>query len=90
VTDIEVVSPVPVDEVRPWLATLATTFLEETEGDEFERYVEGRRRSWDTLRTWGARADGRWVATLGTEVRGITVPGPGGSTRDVDIGAAAC
>ncbi len=30
VTDIEVVHPVPVDEVRPWLASMATTFLNES------------------------------------------------------------
>jgi predicted acetyltransferase len=87
VTDIEVVSPVPVDEIRPWLSTLATTFLENTEGDEFDSYVEGRRRSWDTLRTWGARADGRWVATLGTEPRSITVPSRGNTRRELAVDA---
>ena len=74
-TDIEVVNPVPVDEVRPWLASLATTFLEDTEGDTFDRFVEARQRDWFADRCWGARAAGRWVATLATEARSITVPG---------------
>jgi len=83
VTDIEVVNPVPVDEVRPWLASLATTFLEDTEGDTFDRFVEARQRDWFADRCWGARAAGRWVATLATEARSITVPGPGATIVDL-------
>ena len=82
-SDIEVVNPVPLDEVRPWLAALMTTFLDETEGDKFDRLVEIWRRDWPGDRCWGARADGRWVATLATDPRSLSIPGVGGSTVDV-------
>ncbi|MCU1658478.1 MAG: putative N-acetyltransferase [Pseudonocardiales bacterium] len=82
-TDIDVVNPVPVDEVQPWLASMATTFLSDPESDIFQRQVEAWRREWYPDRTWGARAHGRWVATLATEARTVTVPGPEGTTRDV-------
>jgi predicted acetyltransferase len=39
------------------------------------------------MRTWGYRDAGRWVATLATETRTLTVPGPHGTTRDVDADA---
>jgi predicted acetyltransferase len=83
VTDIEIVNPVPVDEVTPWLASLATTFLDDTEGETFDRLVTAWQREWFAQRCWGARAGGRWVATLATEARSITIPGPGASTVDV-------
>jgi predicted acetyltransferase len=83
VTDIEVVNPVPVEEVRGWLANTATTFLGDPEGDEIDRGIEAWRRDWPADRIWGARADGRWVATLATVPRAITVPGPQDTTREV-------
>jgi predicted acetyltransferase len=83
VTDIEVVNPVPVDEVRPWLTTMATTFLSDTAGEDFDRDVEAYRREWFGDRAWGARAAGRWVATLATEPRVVTVPGPNATTVDL-------
>ncbi|MEP7021422.1 MAG: GNAT family N-acetyltransferase [Pseudonocardiales bacterium] len=82
-SDIEVVSPVPVDELRPWLASLATTFLDDSEGDTFDRMHERWCREWDLVRSWGVRANGRWVATLATEPRTISIPGPNGVTIDV-------
>ena len=82
-TDIEVVNPVPVDEVRPWLTTMTTTFLSDTAGEGFDRDVEAYRREWFGERAWGARANGRWVATLGTEARAVSIPGPGATTVDV-------
>ncbi|MDQ2750116.1 MAG: GNAT family N-acetyltransferase [Actinomycetota bacterium] len=86
-SDIEVINPVPIEEVRPWLAALATTFLDNTEGDDFDRMVEFWRRDWFADRSWGARAGGRWVATLATEPRSISIPGPAG--RPVDVVADA-
>jgi predicted acetyltransferase len=83
VSDIEIVNPVPLDEVRPWLASLATTFLDDTEGETFDRMVEMWRRDWFADRCWGARVGGRWVATLATEPRSISIPGPGGANLDV-------
>ena len=43
--------------------------------------LPGTGPSWDPDRAWGARADGRWVATLRTDPRRITVPG----ARPADI-----
>jgi predicted acetyltransferase len=83
VSDIEIINPVPQDEVRPWLASLATTFLDDSEGETFDRMVEMWRREWFADRCWGARAGGRWVATLATEPRSLSIPGPGGGTVDV-------
>ncbi|MDP9092093.1 MAG: GNAT family N-acetyltransferase [Actinomycetota bacterium] len=86
-SEIEIVHPLPVEEARPWARTMATTFLEETQGDEFERYLDSLRRDWAADRTWGARAHGRWIATLATNARAITVPGPQGTSRDVMVDA---
>jgi predicted acetyltransferase len=84
-SDVEIVHPVHVDEARSWLANIATTFLEDPEGDNFDRYVEAFRREWGVVRSWGARAHGRWVATLATEPHMLTVPGPRGGTADLAI-----
>lgn len=82
-SDIEIINPVPHDEVRPWIASLATTFLDDSEGETFDRMVEMWRRDWFADRCWGARAGGRWVATLATEPRSLSVPGRGGETVDI-------
>lgn len=87
VTDLEVIHPVPVDEVRPWLANAATTFLGDSVGEELERWVEAWRRDWPSERIWGARADGRWVATLATEARSISIPGPDATNLDLVVDA---
>lgn len=80
-------NPIPVDEVRPWLAALATTLLGNPYEDEFTRRVERWQRDWSPERTWGYRDHGRWVATLATEPRTLTIPGPGGTTRDIETDA---
>ncbi len=82
-TDIEVVNPIPDDEIRPWLAAMATTFLNEAEGEDFERSVVAHQREWFADRAWGARAGGRWVGTLAIEERTVSIPGPGATTVDV-------
>ena len=46
-----------------------------------------RRRGWPGIRHWGARADGRWVATLGTMTRSLSVPGRDGGTELVSADA---
>jgi predicted acetyltransferase len=86
VSGIEIVHPVPVDEVRPLAATLATTFLEEASGERFEAHVEAWDREWRALRAWGARdpaGGGRWVATLATEPQRLTIPAGATGTRDI-------
>ena len=71
--DTEIVHPVPAGEIAPWLASMVTTFL----GDPADAVADAPARavSWRADRAWGARSDGRWVATLRTEPRAITVPG---------------
>lgn len=84
---MELVNPVPVDEVREWTAALATTLLGSPYDDDFPRRVDRWARSWLPDRTWGYRDHDRWVATLATQPRTLTVPGPGGSTLDIEADA---
>jgi predicted acetyltransferase len=73
VTATEIVNPVPVDEIRPWLASMATTFL--SDPTEAVEDAPARAQSWDADRVWGARSGNRWVATLRTIPRRMTLPG---------------
>ncbi|MDT4938336.1 MAG: hypothetical protein QOG80_2007 [Pseudonocardiales bacterium] len=84
-TDIEIVHPVPVAEVRRLLSTLATTFLDEAQGENFERYVVAWTREWDLVRPWAARDDGRWVATLITEPHRLRIPDGAAGTREITV-----
>lgn len=85
VSDIEIVHPVDASEIRPMLATLATTFLDEAQGDTFEHFVQAWTREWHLVRPWAARADGRWVATLVTEPHRLTVPSGRDGTADLAV-----
>jgi len=86
-SELEIVRPVPVDEAAAWVAALATTLLGDPHHVEFPRRVERWRKNWCAERTWGVRDGDRWVATLATQPRTVTVPGPGGTTRDVEADA---
>ncbi|HKC28063.1 MAG TPA: hypothetical protein VKB75_08635, partial [Jatrophihabitans sp.] len=77
-------NPVPVDEARDWLAALATTLLGTPYDDDFPRRVDRWKRDWLPERTWGYRDQGRWVATLATQPRVLTIPGPAAATRDIE------
>jgi predicted acetyltransferase len=79
VSDIELINPVPVDEVEPWLANLSTALLGDPYGDDFPRRVARWRSDWIPERSWGVRANGRWVGTLATDPKTMTVPGPVGA-----------
>jgi predicted acetyltransferase len=83
VSEIEIVNPVRLEDVRPWVASATTTFLGDSAGDDMDRMVEAWRRDWPGDRVWGARAHGRWVATLATEPRSISIPGPAAGTVDL-------
>lgn len=83
VTDVEIVHPVPADEAGPWLANLLTALLGNPYDDRAERRTASWQREWRAERSWGARADGRWVGTLATVPRVLSVPGFGGTTRDL-------
>jgi len=86
---VEIVHPLPVDEVKGWAATMATAFLEQPGGEEHERWADVIRLSWDAERRWGARADGRWVGTLGSWDRTLTVPAFDGKQADIPADALA-
>jgi predicted acetyltransferase len=84
---MELVNPVSVEECEPWMAALVTTMLGSPWDDDFRRHVERWRRDWLADRTWGVRDRGRWVATLATEPRTLTVPGAPGETVDISADA---
>ncbi len=84
---MELVNPVPVDEARSWLTCLATTLLGDPHDDDFLRRVDRWARDWTPERTWGYRDHDRWVATLATEARTLTVPGSDAPTRDMEVDA---
>jgi predicted acetyltransferase len=84
---VELVNPVPVEEARDWMAALVTTLLGSPYDDDFPRHVDRWARNWYPDRTWGYRDNGRWVATLATEPRTLTVPGPSASTLDIEVDA---
>lgn len=85
--DVELVNPVTEGEATAWVGALATTMLGNPYDDEFPRRVERWRREWLPERTWGVRSNGRWVGTLATEPRTVTVPGRRGDTVDVEADA---
>jgi predicted acetyltransferase len=80
------VNPVPVDEAAGWVRNLATALLNPSD-DEFQYWLENFERNWHAERSWGYRENGRWVATLATQPRHITVPGPHGGTSDIEVDA---
>jgi predicted acetyltransferase len=84
---VELVNPVPVEEARGWVGALATTLLGTPYDDDFARRVDRWSRRWLPERTWGYRDHGRWVGTLATEPRTLTVPGPEGTSRDLEVDA---
>ena len=73
----ELLNPVPAEEIPGWTRAMLTTFLADPYAEEALRRIAILERSWDPARAWGARADGRWVATLRSEARRLTVPGRG-------------
>jgi predicted acetyltransferase len=84
---VELVNPVPSDEARGWVAAVATTLLGTPYDEDFPRRVDRWARDWPPERTWGYRDHDRWIATLATETRTLTVPGADGATIDLDVDA---
>jgi predicted acetyltransferase len=81
----ELVNPISADEIPGWAAAMYTGFLSDPDGPERGRRNELLRRAWEPHRAWGARDHGRWVATLRTEPRLLSVPGE--PTADVRVDA---
>ncbi len=86
-SEVEIVNPVPVDEALAWTRAEATTFLEDPDSSSVRRWQDIHVRTWDPARNWGARDGGRWVGTLATEPRSLTVPGLDDRTREMGIDA---
>lgn len=86
-TDVEIVNPVPAEEAGPWLATAYTSLLGDPYQPDFDERVARWRSEWLPERTWGARHDGRWVGTLATLPRLLTIPDGAGGTRDETVDA---
>ncbi len=78
---LEIVNPLSAEDLPGWVATMATTFLEDREGERTAKWVKNVGRRWNPERAWGARERGEWVATLETEDRTVTVPGRDGATE---------
>lgn len=83
----EFVNPLPVDEVGPWVRAMTTTFLHDPHAPDVQAWSDQLAARWDPERAWGFRDRGRWVATLRTEARRLTVPGREGEMADVPADA---
>jgi predicted acetyltransferase len=82
----ELVHPIPVEEMLPWARAMAATFLHDPHAPAFDQQLQALDRLWMPERAWGVRDRGRWVATLRSEDRMLTVPGHEG-TRELAVDA---
>ncbi len=80
---LEIAHPVAPEQLPGWLATMASTFLEDPEGERTAKWVKNVERRFNPERAWGVRDRGDFVATLETEDRTLTVPGHDGATEVV-------
>jgi predicted acetyltransferase len=81
-TDVDIVHPVPVEEVPAWAETLTINFLNDPTEEGHQRFTTRLQRDWLPDRFWGARAGAHWVGTLGAWPHTLTVPG--GNTVPAD------
>lgn len=84
---VEVVNPVAADEIPGWVRALAANFLQDPGSAGTDRWTSAITRIWDPARAWGARDHGRWVGTLRSEPRTLTVPGVEDRTRLLAVDA---
>lgn len=70
-----------------WARSMATTFLENPRSADSEGWIRQLVERWDPARAWGVTDRGRWVATLRTEPRRLSVPGPAGQLTEVHVDA---
>src|SRR5579875_1567174 len=77
----EIVHPLAAEELPGWVATMATTYLEDRRSERTGRWVRTLERSWEPERAWGVRDRGVWVATLRTLERTLSVPGLDGAAE---------
>jgi predicted acetyltransferase len=81
VVNPEIVHPVSPEDIPGWVSAMATAFMRRPEGEEIKTWVERTRPTWEAGRAYGVRDRGRWVGTLRTLSRTITVPGHDGATE---------
>ncbi|MBE7186676.1 GNAT family N-acetyltransferase [Jatrophihabitans endophyticus] len=84
---VEIVHPVPVDDVEPWLRQLGSALVDNTYDSAFPHRITRRRRAWDPERAWAVRDRGRIVGTFASYDRRLTVPGPGTTTHELPVDA---
>jgi predicted acetyltransferase len=72
---VEIVHPVPVEDLPGWAKTMTVTFLGNPTGDAHEKWLDAQRRDWLPDRFWGARDGANWVGTLGSWPFRLNVPG---------------
>lgn len=84
---VELVNPVAADEIGGWARAMTTAFLRDPDAPDAARRVKMLRDRWDAERAWGGREGGRWVATLRSEARRMTVPGCECGAPDLQIDA---
>lgn len=83
----EIVNPIDAAEIPAWASTMAVAFHRDAADPEVVRRHALLRSVWDPDRAWGARDRDRWVATLRTEPRTLTVPGSGDGTSVIPVDA---
>jgi predicted acetyltransferase len=83
----ELVNPVPAEAIPAWARAMETTFLSNPNGPDADRRRGLLRDAWEPERAWGVRDRGRWVGTLRTETRSMTVPAEGAGTRELAVDA---
>src|SRR5689334_22291477 len=86
-SDAKILHPVPEDEISGFVTNLTTALVRSTTPESNEIRAANLRRLWSGLRTWGAVDGGRVVATLNSEPRSISIPGPGGRNTSVEADA---
>ncbi len=83
----ELVNPVPADAAGAWVRSMAATFLTDPDAPSVVRDSQSFTRRWDPERTWGLVDRGRFVGTLRTEARALTVPGAWSPTLELPVDA---
>ncbi len=86
-SDLPVVNPVPLEEAQPWLAAFVTTLFSSVHDEHFPERVKQWTREWAAERTWGVQDQGRWVATLATQARTLSVPSGSAGAVELDVDA---
>ena len=85
--DLPLENPVPAEEIDDWSRAATTSLLGNPYTEDFARSNQWRRRTFVPERVWGVKDRGRWIATLATGPRGLSIPGPDGRAVDLTVDA---